>query len=72
MNGVNRYFVVGVDKGKSKTYLETDNLKVLNDFVRYVMHGFNKKNSDLIILDWHERKQVNLLDYARENDLGGK
>jgi len=69
MNGVNRYFVVGMDKGKRKTYLETDNLDSLNSFVRYVMHGFNKRNSDMIILDWQDRKQVSLLQYAQEQNI---
>ncbi len=65
-----RFFVIGEDKGKRKTYFEGSDEETLKDFVRYVLDSFNKYN-DMIIIDWQDRKQVKLLDYAREHGIKG-
>ena len=70
MNPCIRFFVIGEDKGIRKTYFEGSDETALKKFVRYVLESFNKYN-DMIIIDWQDRKQVKLLDYARENGIKG-
>lgn len=65
-----RFFVIAQDKGKNTTYFEGGDEKMLKDFVRYVLNSYNKYN-DMIIIDWQERKQVKLLDYAAEHGIKG-
>lgn len=61
----NRYFVIGQNGNKTKTYFTTSKTTELDQYVRCVVKSHNVRN-DMLIIDWQDKKQVSLLEYAEE------
>lgn len=84
MNGVTRYFIVGRSrKGKMRTLFSTSKETEAREYVSTIFNGymfayydrhaateaFSRDHKDSYIVDWQDRKQVSLLQYAKEQNI---